>query len=272
MDGGRDRRDRHARRTRSRRGGHLRPPAPASDRARRRPAEPDGRYSRRMTAVDQKVDQNARLELALQRLGVVDALDPFENGMPGSPSAGSARRRRRGCRSWRSGNGRSAARAASSPRRAGGFHGPAGRARQQARPGRRPTCSAPAPDSRRPSKKSLASRIVSRSGAPRERRTKSTSAMPGASQASFSSGQEPCSRPPRRLTIVRTPLRREPRDLVRRGLGRAPQAWRDLVPVEIGQAENAVIGQQHVGPGLEPVRRVRPMGRSQRAMRAMRRA
>ena len=39
------------------------------------------------------------------------------------------------------------------------------------------------------------------------------------------------------------------RDLVRGRLGRAPQPVGDLVLVQVEQAEDPVIGQQHVGPG-----------------------
>src|SRR5215212_3772324 len=60
--------------------------------------------------------------------------------------------------------------------------------------------------------------------------------------------------PPAQVDDGAHPLRRKPSDLMRRGLCRAPQTPRDPVPVEVGQAENAVIGEKHVGPCSEPAR------------------
>ena len=66
-------------------------------------------------------------------------------------------------------------------------------------------------------------------------------------------------------------LRLQSRDLMRRGLRRAPQLLRDAVLVEVEKPEDAVIRQEHVRPTRA---RVEPpsSGRSQRAIRAIRRA
>src|SRR3954453_9079131 len=50
-------------------------------------------------------------------------------------------------------------------------------------------------------------------------------------------------------------LRGEARDLMRRGLRRTPQPLRDLMPVQIGQAEDAVVHKEHVGPRPDAARR-----------------
>ena len=50
----------------------------------------------------------------------------------------------------------------------------------------------------------------------------------------------------------------EARDLVRRRLGRAPQAVGDLVLVQVEEAEDPVIGEQHMGPGAHAPGRAPP--------------
>ena len=211
------------------------------------------RYSRRMMRSTRRFDQKLGRKFALQRLRVVDASRPIQEGDAlGLAFAAVALEERvedAGLREAEMAVARR--RAGASPRRPCGPHGRRDRARRRSRPGRRPTCNARRRDSAARRRSPWRTRMVSRSGAPRERTTNSTRSMPSRSQASFCSCQEPCSRPPRRLTMVRTPRSANQRDLMRRRLRRAPQARRDLVPVEIEQAEDAVVGEQHVGPGPE---------------------
>ena len=183
---------------------HLCAPAPAAARRRRRC---ESRLLPPHDPVDEKSDQKPAGNRARGPPDRRSSRPRSGTGCPWPrPRGGSARRRRRGCRSSRSGNGRSAARAGAGPRRRvrPSWHdevegrdeaGPVG-ARLAVQDGRIARARRRMPS---------ADRIVSRSGAPRERTTNSASLMPRRSQTSFWSCQEPCSRPPRRLTMVRTP-------------------------------------------------------------------
>ena len=167
------------------------------------------------------------------------------------PRPGSARRTRRGCRSWRSGNGRSAARAARALATGRApLHQEVERGEEAGAVGARLAVQhGRIVELRR--RRSWREDGLAVRGARRERTTNSIRVMPSRSQASF------CKRPGAVLAAAAQvddrahALGGEAGDLVRRRLGRAPEPMRDLMLVEVGEPEDAVIGEQHVGPGRD---------------------